>query len=186
LAELTETLCFQQAPLVPLLLDSRRTAFFDGPLGVDTHLAGTRERQAHRPVLAENDGLAPTVHPVIKLKTQGPGWPYDRVHAVPVGDLIHFLRWFQMLEGYIGQHPVRLLEKTPSGLFRVSSRHFSLGIQWIEGKKTPSKAALPLTVSDELQFRNGEAYRQQLRHRHLCEPIDAECLYDIFFYISVR
>src|SRR6185437_5558883 len=185
LAELAKALRFQEPALLPLLFDRRRTSLADRPLGVDAKLARPRQRQARWPVLAEGDGLASPVHPVIQPKREGPRRLYEDIHAVPVRHLVNFLFWFQMLKSCIGQHRDCLLQKRPSGRFRASSRQNLFFLQIVRSKKRPSKGAHTLTVSDEIGFRNGRRTVRKSVSGDLCRPIVLERLWIILFYLSV-
>src|SRR3546814_8197438 len=80
LAELAKALRFQEAALIALLLNRRRSPLGDSPFGVDAQLSGASQRQVGWAVLAEGDGLAPPVHPIIELESEYPRRPYEYIH----------------------------------------------------------------------------------------------------------
>jgi type IV secretion system protein VirB9 len=71
LAELAKALRLEEAALLPLLFDRRRSSLADRPLGVDAQLSRSSERQPGRAVLAEGDSLAPPIHPVVQPSRAG-------------------------------------------------------------------------------------------------------------------
>ena len=159
LAELAKALRFQEPALLPLLFDRRRASLADRPLGVDAQLAGTSERQPGRAVLAERDGLAPSIHPVIQPKREGPRWLHEDIHAVPVRHLVNFLFWFQMLKGCIRQH-FGAPPKRPSGHFGRFVTPKSLYYQRLTSEKVPSRSSVLVTGLSETAVINMSKHRQ--------------------------
>jgi hypothetical protein len=74
--EFVEALGFEEAALFQLLFDPR-------PFGVDAQLSRSSKRQPGRSILAEGDGLAPSVHAMFELKSESAGRPTEHIHAVP-------------------------------------------------------------------------------------------------------